>query len=309
MIDHDLARRAVLKGLVAAAAASFARPALVRAAPSNVFVDKLAALEKASGGRLGVYAFDWNANGGFGWRQDERFGLCSTFKLPLCAVVLREADAGRLSLDEQLSYTKADLLPNSPIAEKHLAQGAMSIGALAEAAQTTSDNAAANLLIRKLGGPERVTKLVRALGDPETRLDRYETMMNRVLPGEVHDTTTPRAMAETVVRLFTEDLLSKDSMQRLRGWMIATETGKRRLRAGLPADWTVGDKTGTAFTKAMANKTNDVAIAWMPGRKTPITVAAYYESDGFHDRIRAEDEAVLAEVGRIVGSAMAPPAV
>lgn len=309
MIDHDLARRAVLKGLVAAAAASFARPALVRAAQPNVFVDKLAALEKASGGRLGVYAFDYNANGGFGWRQDERFGLCSTFKLPLCAVVLREADAGRLSLDEQLAYAKADLLPNSPITEKNLAQGAMSIAALAEAAQTTSDNAAANLLIRKLGGPARVTKLVRALGDAETRLDRYETMMNRVLPGEVHDTTTPRAMAETVVRLFTGGLLSKDSMQRLRGWMTATETGKRRLRAGLPADWTVGDKTGTAFTKEMANKTNDVAIAWMPGRATPIAVAAYYESDGFYDRIRAQDEAVLAEVGRIVGSAMAPPAV
>ncbi|HET7842519.1 MAG TPA: class A beta-lactamase [Xanthomonadales bacterium] len=310
MIDHDLARRAVLKSLIAAAAAGFARPALVRATEAKpgmqAHADALAALEKRHGGRLGVFALDVATNDSFGWRDGERFGLCSTFKLPLCAVVLREAEAGRVSLDERLAYTKEDLVMNSPVTEKNVARGGMTVAALAEATQTTSDNTAANLLIAKLGGPARVTLLVRTLGDPETRIDRFEPMMNRVPPGEVRDTTTPRAMAETLARLFTSDLLAPASRERLRGWMVATGTGKRRLRAGFPSGWTAGDKTGTAYTKEMPNKTNDVAIAWLPGRDEPIVVAAYLEADGFYDLVRPEDEAALAEVGRIVAAAFAP---
>jgi len=312
MIDHDLARRALLKSLIAAAAAGFVvsrrGSASEVAKADDRYAAMLADLEKRNGGRLGVHAIDTQSGGSFGWRGDERFGLCSTFKLPLAAAVLREADAGRLSLDEQMSYTKEDLVPNSPVTEKNVAKGKLSIGELAEAAQKTSDNTAANMLMVKLGGPARVTLLFRTMGDPETRIDRFEPTMNRVPAGEIRDTTTPHAIAETVARLFTSDLLSTGARDRLRGWMVATETGKRRLRAGFSAGWTAGDKTGTAYTPAMPNKTNDVAIAWLPGRDAPIVVAAYYEADGFYNALRPEDEAVLAEVGRIVSAAFDVPA-
>lgn len=283
-----------------------AAPDAVAAASTTTAPDAaLSALERRHGGRLGVYVLDADdPASAYGHRADERFGLCSTFKLLLAAVVLREADAGRLDLNTLLRFGKDDLVPYAPVVEQHLAEGAMSIGALAEATQITSDNVAANLLLRELGGPAGFTAKLRAMGDTGTRLDRIEPAMNRVLPGEEHDTTTPRAMAETVARLFTSDLLQPASQQRLKDWMIATQTGQRRLRAGFPAGWIAGNKTGTAYSAGMANKYNDVAVVWRDGQ-APLVVAAYYEADGHYPEMRAQDEAVLAAVGRVASNAHA----
>ena len=143
--------------------------------------DRLKELESRAGGRLGVCILDTGTGRLVGHRLDEPFAMCSTFKLPLAAVVLREADQGRLTLDERLRYSEKDMLSHAPVTREHLAEGAMTIAALIEAAQVTSDNVAANLIIKRLGGPEVFTAILRELGDRATRLDRYEPMMNLVL--------------------------------------------------------------------------------------------------------------------------------
>jgi beta-lactamase class A len=291
-------RRALLRGLAAGlVAAPFAT---LRARDADDPAAALAALERRAGGRLGVCLFDAADGAAVALRGGERFPLCSTFKLPLAAVVLREADAGRLALDEAIAFTREDLVPYAPVVESRLDAGRMTIAELAEATQTTSDNAAANLLMRRLGGPAALTAAFRALGDDTTRVDRWEPEMNRVPPGELRDTTTPDAMARTAARLFGDELLSAAARERLRGWMVATRTGLRRLRAGLPADWTVGDKTGTGSNPDSGNVHNDVAVVWRPGR-APVAIAAYYAVGAYHPEMRAQDDAVLAEVGRIAG--------
>lgn len=290
-------RRAMLRGLVLAL---LAPRAAARADASPAIGSTIGALERRAGGRLGVCGFDAGSGTALAWRADERFALCSTFKLLLAALVLHEADAGRLALDEELAFSRADLLPHSPVVESRFARGRMRIDALAEATQTTSDNAAANLLVRRLGGPHAVTAGFRLLGDDTTRLDRWEPDLNRVGPGDERDTTTPAAMARTAARLFSDELLSPVSRERLRSWMIATRTGLHRLRAGLPADWAIGDKTGTANHPESGNQHHDVAVVWLPGR-APVAIAAYYAADGHYAALRPRDDAVLAEVGRIAG--------
>jgi beta-lactamase class A len=213
-------------------------------------------------------------------------------------VVLHEADQGRLRLEERLAYSQKDLLSHAPVTRPRVAEGGMTIEALAEAAQVTSDNVAANLLIRRLGGPAAFTERLRSLGDRATRLDRYEPGMNLVMPGESNDTTTPRAMAATVARLLTGGQLAPASRDRLISWMVATTTGSKRIRAGLPREWRAGDKTGTGMAEAMTDKYNDVAVAWPPG-KSPMLVSAYFDTAVTSAEMRDEDQAVLAEVGRI----------
>ncbi len=258
----------------------------------------LTELEAKSGGRLGVAILNTATGAMVGHRADERFGMCSTFKLALAAVMLREADQGRLKLGQIINYTKPDLLANSPITTENVDKGGMTIAALCKATQTTSDNTAANLLMKQIGGPAGLTAKLRAMGDGVTRIDRLEPEMNHVLPGEEHDTTTPAAMAQTLVRILTGDVLTTPSRARLIGWMIETETGLKRLRAGLPAGWKAGDKTGTGYAPGMPNRTNDLAIAWPPSKK-PIIITSYYEGPVQSEDIRDEDQAVLAEVGRI----------
>jgi beta-lactamase class A len=251
-----------------------------------------------SGGKLGVCIFDTHSGLHVGHRIDERFGLCSSFKLPLAAVVLNEADHDRLRLDEVIPYSNADVIGHAPIAEKNLARGGMTVEEMAQAAQEQSDNTAANLLLKRLGGPAAFTMALRQLGDLVTRVDHFEPEMNKVQPGEEHDTTTPRAMAQFMSRVLTGSLLNSVSQDKLIGWMIATETGAARVRAGLPKQWRAGDKTGSWWGKDAPNRVNDVAIIWPPNR-APVIVTAYFVSPVLADALRDEDQAVLAEVGKI----------
>lgn len=248
--------------------------------------------------RLGVCLLD-TASGEFsGNRLDEHFAMCSTFKLALVAACLREADRGRLDPDEILTYSEADLLSWAPVTRKNLARGGMSIAALAQAAQELSDGAAANFLVKRLGGPAAVTAKFRDMGDTVTRLDRYEPDLGLVLSADLRDTTSPLAMAQLVRRITTGDLLQCDSRDRLLRWMENTKTGPMRLRAGLPAEWRSGNKTGTGRTEGTTNKCNDIAITFPPGR-SPIIIAAYFDSGEYTEQTEDRHQAVLAEVGRI----------
>jgi beta-lactamase class A len=274
-------------------------PSLFIALPSLARVaDDLAALEQKAGGRLGAAVLDTGSGALAGHRAHERFGLNSTFKLLLAAAVLQRPDAGR-----RIAIRKDDLVPHSPVVKERLHEGSMTAAELAEATQKTSDNAAANLLLKHLfGGPEGFTAWLRLQGDGVTRLDRYELEMNVVPPGEERDTSTPSAIAATTARLLVGGGLKSAAAQRLIDWMEATRTGSRRLRAGFPSGWRAGDKTGTAMDSTMPDKVNDLAIVWPPGQ-APWIVAAYYEGPQRNSpRLRPEDEAVLADVGRIVSA-------
>ncbi len=267
--------------------------------PQHDWRGDLAALERAHGGRLGAYVLDTGSGRGFGWRQGERFGMCSTFKLSLAAYLLRESDAGRINLAEVIPYGRADLLSHAPVTAAHVDQGGMSIAALAEATQLTSDNTAANLLLRRIGGPQAITGFWRALGDRQSRLDRMEPAMNFVPPGEARDTVTPEGIARSVAQCVVGNALKPPSRARLAEWMERTDTGKNRLRAALPAGWRGGDKTGTASFAKMASKINDIAVFYPPAGRAPLVVAGFYESGGPFGDIAPQDEAVLRQLGEV----------
>ena len=258
-------------------------------------VGALAAIEAAVGGRVGVAA--WNTATG-AWvkrRPDERFAMCSTFKLFLAATVLDMIDRGALTAGRRIPFSRAALLPHSPTTAAHVDEGALSVSDLCAAAVEESDNGAANLLLRLVGGPAALTRHLRRLGDPTTRLDRIELALNTNLPGDVRDTTSPAAYVRTMHRILLGDGLSAASRRQLEAWMIGCRTGRDRLRAGLPPDWKAGDKTGTGENGAV----NDAAILRPPDR-APILVAVFM--DGSSRPVEALG-AAHAKIARAVVSA------
>jgi len=257
-----------------------------------------AALEQRHGGRLGVAALDTVTGRRLGYREDERFALCSTFKLALVACVLSRVDAGTERLDLPVACVAADLVIHSPVVEKRLAAGSITVGDLCAAAMQQGDNAAANLLLQRIGGPATVTSFFRSLGDEASRLDRTEPTMNEYTPGDARDTTTPAAMLGDLRTLLCGDRLSPASRGRLQQLMRECTTGSHRLRAGVPAGWTAGNRSGSG----PKGETNDLAILVPPGR-APILVAAYYSESPATSEAK---EAVLAEVARIVSAAFVP---
>ena len=254
---------------------------------------RLQALEAEARGRLGVHILDTADGATYGYRADERFQTLSSFKFLASALVLHRVDRGLESLDRRIPITPADIITWSPVTEKHVGSTGMSLAALCEATITTSDNAAANLIMASYGGPAALTAYLRSLGDNVTRIDRWEPELNVKHPDQPMDTTTPRAMAGTLQRLVLGDALSPASRQLLTTWLVGNTTGGKRLRAGLPADWRVGEKTGTFQTDA-----NDSGVVWPPAR-APLVVSAYLADSPVDS---AGKEATLAEVGRLVQS-------
>lgn len=260
--------------------------------------ERLTAIEARLGGRLGVSAYNSGDGKRLEQRASERFPMCSTFKLLAVAAILSRVDAKQETLNHVIRYTQADLLEYAPVTKANLGEGGMTISALCAAAIEYSDNTAANLLLNVLGGPSQVTAYARSLGDTITRLDRAEPDLNSALPGDERDTTNPISMLADMKKLLVDqDRLSAASQKQLQDWLVGNTTGAKSLRAGLPTDWRIGDKTGNGKNGA----TNDIAVCWPPNR-APILLTAYFvgSAASYDDRCAA-----LAEAGRIVAAEFA----
>ncbi|MGI8560399.1 MAG: class A beta-lactamase [Luteimonas sp.] len=288
----DASRRSILAASLCAAVAWLPLHRAI-AQPDNpeTPLARLAALQQQHGGRLGVAILVADSGRRINHFGEQRFPMCSTFKFLAAAQVLARVDRGEERLDRRVVYTRDDLVPYSPVTEQHVGAPGLTMAELCHAAITVSDNTAGNLLLASSGGPEGLTVFARSLGDSKTRLDRIEPELNEATSGDPRDTTTPAAMLGNMRTLLLGDALSPASRTQLGDWMVATSTGRERLRAGLPADWRVGDKTSTSSNGV----TNDIAIAWPPGRG-PLLVAAYYAEASIPQQRR---NALLAEVGRI----------
>jgi len=289
----DQSRRAfVLRGGYALAIA--AAPA-GRSAHSDATLP-FAEIEMGLGGRIGVAAVDTGTGARQVHRGDERFAMCSTFKWMLAAAVLARHDRGSADLGQRLSYSAMDLLAHSPVTEQHLAAGALPIGELCKAVVETSDNTAANILLKFIGGPAALTHYLRTIGDDTTRLDRIEPALNTNEPGDPRDTSTPNAMIATMHAILVGNALATASRERLVGWMKNCQTGLQRLRGGLPPNWAVGDKTGTGDHGAV----NDIAIAWPPQRP-PLLIVSYMSGSSASLQTL---EAAHARIAELVAAAL-----
>ena len=254
-------------------------------------------IEARLGGRVGLSVLDTGNGKILSWRGGERFAMCSSFKWVLAASVLSRADQGQLRLSDTISYTAAQLLSHSPVTGAHVKEGHMRIEDLCAAAVEESDNGAANLLLARIGGPKNVTAYARSLGDSVTRLDRNEPTLNENRPGDPRDTTTPDAMAQTMKTVLLGDALRADSRAKLLDWLKKCDTGAHRLRAGIPASWSEGDKTGTGERGAAV----DNAILWPPHR-APILATAYVSDSNKSIEML---EAAIADLGRLIGTRFA----
>ena len=290
-------RRSFVAGLVGSLVAGAARAEDTAEDRVRRAEAKLAEIEARERCRLGVAVVDMGGGPSLLYRENEHFPMCSTFKLLACAKALTLVDAGKETLDRKVPYGPSDLLDYAPVTKKHVADGAMTLGDLCAAAIDYSDNTAANLILKGIGGPAGFTDFVRSLGDPATRLDRNEPTLNTAIPGDLQDTTTPLAMAESVQKVLFGDVLTKSSREQLISWLVNDKVADARLRAGLPPSWKIGDKTGTGdFGTA-----NTVAAIWPPGR-APLVAAVYLTES---KRTMDARNAVHKEIGALIAETFA----
>ena len=260
------------------------------ATAENAVVEKARSIEKGIGGRVGIAVVDTETGRTWSWRADERFAMASTFKALACAALL---DAGDTALSRDMTIEAKDLQSYAPVTSKRVGE-TMTAKALCAATLRTSDNTAANLVLSALGGPKRVTSFLRSIGDTTTRLDRTEPTVNQATPGDPRDTTTPETMARTVAELVLGDALAPDARLQLSRWMEANAVADTLLRAGVPKDWRVADRSGAGGhgTRGIA------AVMWPPGRK-PVVAAIYLTET---TAPMATRDAAIADLGRVIAA-------
>ncbi|GAA3552777.1 class A beta-lactamase [Kribbella ginsengisoli] len=266
-------------------------PAPVAAAKPTPGAEQFRKLEAQYAARLGVFALDTGSGRTVGYRAGERFAHASTFKALAVGILLQHADLSKL-----IRYTEADLVTYSPITEQHVGTG-MTLSAICDAALRYSDNTAANLILRELGGPAGLQRELRRIGDHVTRTDRTEPTLNEAIPGDPRDTSTPRSIATSLRKLTLQNgVLPKPKRDLLINWMVTNTTGAKLIRAGVPATWKVGDKTGSANYGGR----NDIAIAWPPGR-APIVISIL-STRGVKDA--QYNDQLVADAAKLVSTAL-----
>ncbi|MBP2321000.1 beta-lactamase class A [Kibdelosporangium banguiense] len=273
-------------------------PAPTTTTAPEPWVAQLKDLETKFDARLGVYAVNVSTGKSLSQRQDERFAILSVFKGYACGALLKAHPLSTGYFDQRITYSQADLVPNSPVSTEKLATG-MTVSEACHAAITKSGNTAGNQLLKLLGGPTKLTEFARSINDPATRLDRWEVDLNVVPSGEERDTTTPLAIGNAYKSLVLGDILGPAERTQLKDWLLANTTGATRIRAGVPPTWPTADKTGTGSYASA----NDVAITW-PTPDTPILIAILTDKTPKAKEDTKPDNALLAETARIAATSL-----
>ncbi|SME43901.1 Beta-lactamase 1 precursor [Bacillus pacificus] len=246
-------------------------------------------LEKKFDARLGVYAIDTGTNQTISYRPNERFAFASTYKALAAGVLLQQYSTEKLN--DVITYTKDDLVEYSPVTEKYVDTG-MKLGEIAEAAVRYSDNTAGNILFHQIGGPKGYEKALRQMGDRVTMSDRFETELNEAIPGDIRDTSTAKAIATNLKAFTAGNVLPVHKRNILIEWMKGNATGDKLIRAGVPTDWVVADKSGAGSYGTR----NDIAIVWPPNR-APIIIAILSSKD---EKGATYDNQLIKEAAEVV---------
>ncbi|MDS1135888.1 class A beta-lactamase [Nitratireductor indicus] len=299
LFQSDISRRSFFSSCgasIVTASVFLNRPSFASSGMTEAFDRKFIEVEAWLGGRLGVAIEDVQTGQKWSYRSTERFPMNSTFKAFACAAILARADAGKEDLSRRIVFQKEDLVTWSPVTEKHVGGRGMTLHELCAAASTMSDNTAANLLIDALGGPRGWTDFMRSIGDDVSRLDRKEPDLTEGTPGDPRDTTSPDAFLESLKAAALGNVLSPASRSQFIDWLVDNRVSRSLLRAGVPKDWKVGDRTG-----AGGHATRGItAIMWPPKRKPLIATIFVTETR----RSMEDRDAAIAEIGRFLSGAL-----
>ena len=288
-------------------------------------------------GRIGVAVMDISSGETWSIAGTDWFPMQSVFKLPLGAAVLDAVGRGAFALTDTITLTPADLSPPySPISAAYPGRRTWTVRELLVAAVGGSDNTAADVVMKMIGGPEAVTSWLESKGVSDVRIDRYEREFQLELNGmppfqpawaqesvflarlnelpaetrkaatmryldDPRDTATPLGAVNFLATLQRGELLAPPLTAELLRIATETTTGAKRLKAGLPAGAMIAHKTGTARPDHGINPAiNDIGIVTLADGRT-IAVVTFLTASTLSV---AEAEAVLADVMRGLLSAI-----
>ncbi|QYX63732.1 class A beta-lactamase [Shewanella putrefaciens] len=243
------------------------------------------------GWNIGVSVIENSSNNVYSINGDERFSTNSTVKALACAIVLSKVDKNAASLNDAMMINERDVVSHSPVMKEFIGIK-VTLADACKATMTYSDNTAANFAIKKSGGPEGITSFLRSMGDDITRADRYEPDLSTNPDGDLRDTSTANAMAANFNKLLLGNILSTQSKEQLKNWMMGNKVADNMLRLVLPTGWEIADRTGANSYGARGI----ISMVWSESQQ-PLIISIYIKKEKTSIE---EREKVISEIGRVI---------
>ena len=225
----------------------------------------------------------------------------SVFKLPLAMTALHRIEQGAFSLDQEIRFLPADLFPmrtHSPLQDKYPeANVDVPLRELLRLAVSLSDNAAADLVLRVIGGPQVVQSYIHSLGITGFRLQDNEHALHRDFDLQYRDWFEPAAAVQLLRMINDRSPLSREHTELLREWMTDLGKSPSRLKRDLPPGTLVLHKPGTSGIRdGLTAATNDIGLITLPGGRR-LAIAVFVTDSRADDTTR---DAVIARIARAV---------
>ena len=259
--------------------------------------------EKASGAVVGVSVLHLESGRHASFRGGERFQMASVFKVPVAIAVFGAVEKGTLRLDEEVEIRPSERRKVGPLDDEWKPGMRVTVGRMVDVMLVFSDNTAADKLCALLGGPRAVERDLASRGVAGVRISLDEKGMGAAMVKDLaafelgaENGASPDAIAALLARLFRGELLSRASTDRILDAMRRCSTGDRRLRAGLPKDTEVFDKTGT-----VRSCSNDAGIVRLPDG-THFALAVFVRGG----TVAVARDAAIASVARAAWQAFTP---
>lgn len=249
-------------------------------------------IEHNTEGRMGLYALNTHNKEIIAYREEELFPTQSTYKVLGAAAILSKIENTPNKLKQKIYFTTEDLITTDFLSGSKIEDG-MTINELCHSAITTSDSGAMNIIIREIGGKEKLNNFTKSLGN--NILSSDNGWNKKLYSKDQNDTftSTPKQMITSLKKIVLDNVLNRPFRDLITSYLIDSKTGENRIKAGTPNNWLVGNKTGSGSTNGT---TNDIAIIWPPKHK-PILIGVFYNSNKNDTQLR---EDVLAETTSII---------
>lgn len=253
--------------------------------------ERLRTLCDRAGGDVGVAVTHVETGRSVAIQGTKPLPLYSVFKLPLAVSVLKDVEENRLRLDEKVRILPEEVVPGwKGNTDLWRVPGERTIEELLEMSLVRSDNTSSDKLLQLVGGPEAVTRRMRAFGFQNIVIQ--STVREFAAKRENPNTGTASDLAQLLARLQKGEVLQPPQLAVLLGLMERAMTGERRLRGDLPVGTPVADKTGTGDAGAA---TNDVGLITLPEGRGHLAMAVLLNGS----KLSAEaQEKLIAELAR-----------
>ena len=271
---------------------------LAAALPFSGLTNQFQKIAGNAKGRVGVAVKIIESNETADLHGDEHFPMHSVYKLPISMAVLQRVDRGELKLDQKVKVEPGDFVRKgmySPVRDKYPNGAELTIAELIRYTMCESDGSASDVLMKLIGGPERVMAFLKEIRVPDIEVVNYEKEIGRDWETQYRNWATPKSPSGIHPTRLSQRVLSAESQALLLKLMTEAIPGAKRLKGELPAGTVVAHKTGTGGTRnGITSATNDTGIITLPDGRH-LAVAAFVSDSAANDETR---DAVIARLAK-----------